>query len=119
METLLTEALGLLQRGFCGTHSAENKFGREVPLTWSTAVAWSVSGAICRASWNQRVMVFDSRQMAAFKAIEDIAGLPLGRWESQPAVTQEVAVETVRQAISNLQAQEVPHVDDSSDSSSS
>jgi hypothetical protein len=100
--SLLENALQLLQQGFCRGASAENKYGREVPLTWSTATAWSVSGAICRASWDQGIVCFDPRQERAFEAIEAVTGSHLGRWEAHAGVTQEKALEVVRLALDNL-----------------
>lgn len=106
MESLLIEARQLLVQGFCRGRSAENKFGREVPLTWNTATAWSVSGAICRASWNQHVVCFDSRQTQAFEAVEAVVGAHLGTWESRHDTTPEMAIDAVTQA---LRAQGLDH----------
>jgi len=110
---ILTEARGLLVRGWSRRAQARDGTGNEVPAWSEEARSWSVLGALL-ASWHRQqtdsldmdfvAHGFDARALGdATQAIGDVTGTAsLDGWNDNSARTVDEVIATIDQALEGL-----------------
>jgi hypothetical protein len=110
---MLSEARGLLLRGWCRAAQARDESGAVVPAWSEEARSWSLLGALL-ASWHRQngetteldfvAHGFDVRALGdATQAIGDITGTAsLESWNDAPGRTVADVLETIDQAVELL-----------------